>query len=307
MISLILAEKIASLFLILFAGLALVRLHILRAEDSKLLSAMSLYFIYPCVCLAAFQVDYTPQVRDGLVLAYIAAVLMNLLAIALAAVLGRLLHLDPVEKTSVGYSNAGNLVIPIVTALLGQGYVIYTCAYITVMQFLFWRHLKMTLCGERRIELKKIFGNPNMIAVLAGMVMMVLRLSFPPLVMDAVQSTADMVGPISMFITGMLLGGMDLKRVLSYRRVWLVAALRLVALPLVSLAVLKFTPLYTMVPDGRTILLITLLAASAPAASTVTQMAQYYGRDAEYASANNVVTTLLCIFTMPLIVQLYQL
>ena len=123
-------------------------------------------------------------------------------------------------------------------------------------------------------------------AVLAGMVMLVLRLSFPPLVMDAVQSTADMVGPISMFITGMLLGGMDLKRIFGYRRVWLVAALRLVALPLVSLAVLKYTPLYTLVPDGRTILLITLLAASAPAASTVTQMAQYYGRDAEYARRN---------------------
>ena len=32
-----------------------------------------------------------------------------------------------------------------------------------------------------------------------------------------------------------------------------------------------------------------------------------YGKDADYASAINVVTTLLCIFTMPLMVALYQL
>ena len=44
-----------------------------------------------------------------------------------------------------------------------------------------------------------------------------------------------------------------------------------------------------------------------PSASTLTQMAQVYGKDADYASAINVVTTLLCIVTMPLMVALYQM
>ena len=38
----------------------------------------------------------------------------------------------------------------------------------------------------------------------------------------------------------------------------------------------------------------------------ITQMAQVYGKDADYASAINVATTLLCIVTMPLMVMLYQ-
>ena len=53
--------------------------------------------------------------------------------------------------------------------------------------------------------------------------------------------------------------------------------------------------------------MISLLAASAPAASNVTQMAQVYGHEGDYASAINVITTLLCIGTMPLMVFLYQL
>ena len=56
-----------------------------------------------------------------------------------------------------------------------------------------------------------------------------------------------------------------------------------------------------------TTLLVSLLATCTPSASTITQMAQIYGKDADYASAINVVTTLLCIFTMPLMVALYQL
>ena len=54
------------------------------------------------------------------------------------------------------------------------------------------------------------------------------------------------------------------------------------------------------------ILLIVFLAIIAPAASTVTQMSQVYGNDSKYASAINVMTTLLSIVTMPLMVLLYQ-
>ena len=53
MISLILAEKIFSLFLIMFMGYAVVHWGLLHAEDSK---TLSLYLISPCVIISAFQV-----------------------------------------------------------------------------------------------------------------------------------------------------------------------------------------------------------------------------------------------------------
>lgn len=37
------------------------------------------------------------------------------------------------------------------------------------------------------------------------------------------------------------------------------------------------------------------------------KMAQVYGKDARYAGAINVITTLLCMITMPIMVYLYQL
>lgn len=54
------------------------------------------------------------------------------------------------------------------------------------------------------------------------------------------------------------------------------------------------------------ILLISLLATITPSASAITQMAQIYGKNGEYASAINVVTTIVCIITMPIMVWLYQ-
>ena len=101
------------------------------------------------------------------------------------------------------------MVIPIVTSMLGAEYVIYTMAYSSVQQFLFWSHCKMTICGERKIEFRKIFCNVNMAAILLGLVMFLLRIQFPVLIQETLSSVGNTVGPISMIITGMLIGCKD--------------------------------------------------------------------------------------------------
>lgn len=253
MISLILAKKILSLFLVMALGIVMVRCGIVRSQDSKVLK------------------------------------------------------LDGVEETSLIYSNAGNLIIPIVTAILGKEWVIYTSAFLSVQLFLLWSHAKMKLCGEKGIDLKKILTNINMIAIFAGVLLFLLRIQLPAPVQDAVDSISSMVGPMGMLILGMLIAEMDLKKLLSYHRLWWITLLRLVGIPLIGIVLLKYSSLAALVPEGRTILLVTLLAICTPSASTLTQMAQVYGKDADYASAINVVTTLLCIVTMPLMVALYQM
>lgn len=104
MISLILAEKIFSLFLTMFMGYAVVHWGLLHAEDSKTLSLISLYLISPCVIISAFQVQYTPDVLHGLLLALAAAVLLHVGIIVVVNLLGHALHLDAVEKASMIYS-----------------------------------------------------------------------------------------------------------------------------------------------------------------------------------------------------------
>lgn len=184
MISLILAEKIFSLFLMMFMGYAVVHWGLLHAEDSKTLSLISLYLISPCVIISAFQVQYTPDVLHGLLLALAAAVLLHVGIIVVVNLLGHALHLDAVEKASMIYSNAGNLIIPIVTAVLGKEWVIYSSAFLSVQLFLLWSHAKSMLCGEKSFELKKVLTNINMIAILAGAALFLLHIQLPAVIED---------------------------------------------------------------------------------------------------------------------------
>ena len=220
MISLILAEKIFSLFLIMFMGYAVVHWGLLHAEDSKTLSLISLYLISPCVIISAFQVQYTPDVLHGLLLALAAAVLLHVGIIVVVNLLGHALHLDAVEKASMIYSNAGNLIIPIVTAVLGKEWVIYSSAFLSVQLFLLWSHAKSMLCGEKSFELKKVLTNINMIAILAGAALFLLHIQLPAVIEDSLDMVGSAIGPISMIILGMLMAGMNFKKILGYRRLW---------------------------------------------------------------------------------------
>lgn len=303
----ILIQKILSLALIMALGFLLVRCKVVKAESSKVLSTLSLNLIMPCMILTAFQVDYTPEVRDGLLLAFAAAIGIHVLLLILNILLKRFLHLDAVEQVSVMYSNAGNLIIPLITSILGKDWVIYTSAFIVVQQILLWSHGKFTLCEERGFNPKKVFLNVSMISIFIGLILFVTQIRLPALLQETADSVGGMIGPVSMLVTGMLIGGMDLKKILGYRRVWLVAALRLLLVPLLVIPLLKFTGIAQLVPDGGQVLLVTFLATTTPAASSITQFAQVYDRDAKYASAINVITTLLCIVTIPAMVYLYQL
>jgi predicted permease len=110
-----------------------------------------------------------------------------------------------------------------------------------------------------------------------------------------------------MIVTGMLLGGFSWDKLRNYKKLPLVLVLRLIAFPAVILAIYRFSPLKMMAPDGASVLLISLLAAAGPTASSVTQLSQVYGGDSEYAGLINMVSTLLCIITMPLMILFYQL
>ena len=58
-ISILLMEQIIQLFLMIFMGYLIVKVGLVKDEDSKVLSKIILYLIIPCVIINSFQVDYT--------------------------------------------------------------------------------------------------------------------------------------------------------------------------------------------------------------------------------------------------------
>lgn len=234
------------------------------------------------------------------------AAAMHVVLLAMTALLRRPLKLDVIEQVNTIYSNAGALVIPLVQALLGSEYVIYSCAFIIVQTVLIWTHANACLQGSFSFEWKKLLENPNILAILAGAAMYLLNLRLPALLQSPVSSMGSMVGPIGMLLAGMAIADSPLRRVFCTKRNYLVAFLRLLACPFVILLLLWACHAQTFVADGKNILMTVYLAAITPACTTTTSMAQLYDRDAAHSSALYVVTTLLSILSMPVMIGLFD-
>ena len=241
-----------------------------------------------------------------MLLSFGAAVLIHLLMLVLTALLRRPLHLSPVEQASVIYSNCVNLLIPVVSAILGKEWLLFTSMYMMVQIALLWSHCRMLLSGERTISLRNIFGNLNVISMLIGLALFLLHIRLPGLLSGAMESVGSMLGPISMVIIGMVLAGVDLRAVVRLPGIWKVIALRLVGYPLAVLCLLKFSGIAPWSPAGRTFCSSACwLPAPPPApchpAGPGLRRRQRVCRGRQRALHPG------CIVTMPLLVALYQL
>jgi len=299
-------KQIAELFLMMFMGYLIVRTKVLKIADSSAVSLVMLYLIMPCNILEAFQVERTPERTTGLVVAFIAIFILHIVYLFLLALFRKILHLTIVEQASAMYSNCGNMIIPIITAMFGKEWVIFCCAYMTVQTIFMWTHMKGMFCNEKKINWKEFLINPNVAVIIIGIIMYGAEIKFPPLVESVISTTGAAIAPLSMIVIGMLLAGVNLGKLFTTPRVYAVVFLRLIVFPLCFLPILIFMLRGLALEHMNKILMITFLAAMAPCAATTSQMAQIYHKEGEYASGLNVISVLFCIVTMPLLIGLYN-
>lgn len=302
-IALLILRQMLKLFIMLLLGWGIVKTKLLKSNDSKVLSTIAVYLVTPCVIINAFQIESTPEAAQGLLLAFGAAICSQLIFLTLICTVGK--KLPVVERASIMYSNAANMIIPIVQAVLGAEWVLYTSAYIAVQIVLLWTHGRSMISGEKGISLKKIFTNLNIISMFIGILLFAFGLKLPALAAETMNSISAMVGPLGMLILGMLMADLNLKEVLKNKRIYLISAIRLLICPLLVLLLIKVSGVYNLRADAATILFIPFLASCAPPAVNITQMAQVYGENAKHASAINVFSICMCLFTTPLLAGLY--
>ena len=337
-----LVSKILSLLVLLGAGVVLVRTKLLKKEDSVTLSKISVFLLSPCVIVSSFSMQVDGQAGHNLLLCFFYAILANFLFLFLGTFLKRPLHLSPVEEMSLEYTNCGNFVLPIVAGVLGEEYLLYVSAYITVYNLLVWTHgihlfqerdknspeacsnkdyfkevcSKEDYCkaghskeeysnGEHKANaLFKILFNPNILAILFGVFLFFTKISLPAPLSLAISDLGKLIGPISMLITGIVLGTMSFKKILSYKRIYMITAFRLLLFPSIYLLLISILSRIEGFLDNPVLFLVTFLSAMAPSAANVSQFAILYGKEEEYASCINIFTSLCTILSMPILLYI---
>lgn len=300
----LLAEQICSFFIMILMGFAAARAGLIGTAETKGITRLLLYVITPCVIVMAYQTGYSSETAGGILLAFLAAAFIHVMLIAGVKIIGRLFGLSNVEKCSIIYTNSGNLTIPLVMSVMGPKAVMYSTAYLAVQTVLLWTHGFTMIDPAAKTSWKKSLFNINNIAVLTGITLFFLELKITGPLESAMQSAGSTIAPLAMFSIGIMLASAKPGDILKIRNFG-VSLLRLMFFPLAAVLLLAGWPGDLMFGANDEVFVTVLLAASAPSAVLVSQMALISNSDYKSASGVNVITDLLCLLTIPFVIWCY--
>ena len=297
----ILVRQILQMFLLGGLGFALYKGKKITPEGNRTLGNILIYAALPAVIINGFLVERTDEHLWGILYSAVAAAILLLLS---AGVSRACFRKDPIAAFAGAFSNPGFFGVPLILATAGQGAVFYVASFIAFLNVGQWTYGVSLLTGQpirQGFQPKKLIRAPFMIAILVGLFLFLTQMPLPSVVTGCLSTVASLNTPLAMFTVGVYLAQTDIRRM--FRRVsnYLVAAVRLLAVPVLSALLLSLLPAEMM--DMKMAL---LLATACPVGSNVAVYAQLHGKDFSYAVETVVISTLFSILTIPAIVWIAQ-
>ena len=151
--------------------------------------------------------------------------------------------------------------------------------------------------GKGKISLKEIL-TPPLIAAVISMVIFLVNRPMPKFFTELVGSVAGATTPLAMLLIGATLGNVNLKDLIKDPRIYIISAIRLIIVPLLTFFILK--PFVT----NEILLLCCVVLAGCPTGMIVTPLSIKYGYDPQYSSRMIASTTILSFITVPILVYI---
>ena len=308
------SKQVGVLFALMVVGFLCNRRKLLNAVAIKGVTELLVLIVTPCVIVHSFiQQKFAVSLLGDLGWALAMSAFAHVVGAAIAFVClraatsaappeGRDAGRVGVLRFAVIFSNAGFMGIPLEYALLGADGVFFGAMYVVVFNLVCWSLGVAVMCrGMKNVGLRALFVNAGTVGVALGLPFFLFSLKLPEVVGRPVAMLADLNTPLAMIMVGWYLAETDFRPVLRCGAAYGVAALRLVAVPLVVIA--AFACVRACVPALNPVMAVAIsTAAAAPTAALTTVIAARYDKDVSTATSLVSGTTLLSILTMPPIV-----
>lgn len=209
------------------------------------------------------------------------------------------------------FSNCGFLGIPLAASLFPNEprAVVLVSIFNVLSTFMMLTLGVYILSGDRKhISLRRAIFKPITVSILLGGAVIVFGLNKKiPFLGEYTGYLADLTTPLSMTVLGVLFAKACPKKLFARPSLYLASAVKLIASPLISLLLLTALKFLLRLEISASLAAAIFISSGVSTAATAPAMAQAYGKDAQEATAITILTTLLCMFTLPLLSLLFGL
>lgn len=302
---------LAKTFIIILPGYIVTKLGILTPEHSAGMSSLITCVTYPCLVITAMQMEFSLQVLNNckyVVLIFLGAVII---ALILSKIITKLVKLPP-ERAGIFafmlvFGNTGFIGLPVLHGLLGSEAVFYGAlcdSSYDIFMFTIGITLIRNSASGDDMKLKdtlKGLINPCFIGVLIGLTLYICGITLPEIVAVPVERIGNVTSPLAMIVVGSHLARVRIRDLFTCGHAYLVCLMKLIVFPLIALLMVKL-----IIGTGSTMASVIVLQAAMPCAMLSVILSDRYHGDVKFASTGVMLTTLLCIVTIPLHAILLQ-
>ena len=299
------ATNVGVLYIIVAVGYICDKAGIYTEETAKKTVNFLLYFVASCTLINSFiKIEATPDTVGKFFTAFAMSVATHTIAILINTLTFRnkVNERNAVYKFASIYGNVAFMALPLAQAVLGDEGVLYCAGGAVVFNlFTFTHGVKLMGKAGTKLSLKKLLINPGVIATVIGLPIFLTGVEIPYLIGRPVEMLADLNTPVAMLVFGTYLSKTDLKTMLTDKKIYAVALMKLIVLPMICMGV------YYAFGLSGTLLTAVIITASVPSANNTFMFASVYGRDTATASKTVALVSFLSILTMPVIIAITQL
>ncbi|KGR91325.1 hypothetical protein CD30_06795 [Ureibacillus massiliensis 4400831 = CIP 108448 = CCUG 49529] len=297
----LLLQELLMLYGIAILGFIARRRGILNENANNVLTQLILYITLPALILFSLDVSFS----FSLVKEFFWLVLMSIYVLVLSILLANWMRRNAKLSTKqasvyegmIIFGNQGFIGYAVIYILFGDQGIIYLTIFNICYLLLIWSYGMYLFCKSNdAIKRKDLFLNPGIISTIVGLVIFILPpISWPNMISDGLEMVGKMTVPLSMIIIGSLIANIksvSLFSMLKNRALWKIAIAKLIMIPLLLIP-------FIVISVPTPLLLIAVIVSGMPSAPTISLYAQKYGADTSFASLAVLLTTLLCIVTIP--------
>ena len=300
--------QVAVMFIIMSIGILCYKKKMISENTGAELSKFLLMIVNPCVILHAFQIEYKPELLNGLVISAILAVVSNTLGVIIATLF---IRKNPerkeyiVERFAIVFSNCGFMGIPLIQAVVGDIGVFYASTYVAVFNLFTWTYGVSIMKGKMSLkDIIKVLTSAPIISIVIGIAVFIFSIKLPLVIGKPIEFISSLNTPLAMIVTGIYLARTNIKSALKNVRIFIVSALRLIVVPAVMLVIFIFIGAENEI--FTSLLIANMIATACPTASSTLMMSRMFERNAEYASMIITVSTLFSILTIPVVMMIFD-
>ncbi|HRX32167.1 MAG TPA: AEC family transporter [Tenuifilaceae bacterium] len=308
----IIIHQILIFGLLMLIGVIAKKAKVISEEGNDVLSRVIIDITLPALILTTFlKLDYNAEMMLNGVAVFCLAYVNLLIMFLIGTISSRTLKLNPSETTvHTLHTMFGNIVFlgyPLLDALFPGGLgVFYAAAYQLASNSITYTYgIYRLSSGNQKGRIKRLF-NINTIALILGFTLMMCKVKIPGYIVDGLNGLGKVTSPLSMVYIGALLAGMSIKNSFKTTSIYVISFTKLLLIPILLALTYKFALELLGVQVSTTAFSVLIMEAAMPCQTIVVVMSRRYNGEYKLAAGNLFVTTVLSIFTLPLIYRFLE-